>query len=442
MSPQANLDAPATDERPWSGPLPHRKAFAVRCVACGHEYRRAFAPFCDSCGGITEAYYDLEKVRLHESENPYVRFREILPVHDASLLPKDSVHTPTIHAQRLGDELGMPRLYLKDDTRLPTGTTKDRMAAVALAYLYECGVKAFCTSSTGNSSTSYAQASPGFPHLKINVFTASDFHHRVQYRDNANIVHYVLRGASFAEAFVYSGTFAKNNGFVSERGFFNLGRREGLKMAWLEAVEQVPETIDWYVQAVSSAMGVYGTYKAARELHELKRIDRLPSLLCVQQESCCPMVQAWEGGFENILPEHIVRKPSGIAKAILRGDPSRTYPIMRKIVQEAGGSFTAVSESQIREARSMVEELEGVSPCYSASTAVAGLIKQVRQGSFPIDQTVLINLTGGDRPVDENQAQHQDIRWLSQSHQGWTPDDAARENGLIHGDEPLKASRT
>src|SRR5690606_3973394 len=128
--------------------------------------------------------------------------------------------------------------------------------------------------------------------LRMYLFTASDFRHRVQFTPAANIVHYVLDGASFVEAFEYAGRFARRNGFVSERGFFNVGRREGLKLAFFESTEQVERPVDWYVQAVSSAMGVYGTYKGAQELRSLGRIERLPRLLCVQQESCAPMVRA------------------------------------------------------------------------------------------------------------------------------------------------------
>jgi threonine synthase len=94
----------------------------------------------------------------------------------------------------------------------------------------------------------------------------------------------------------------------------------------MEATDQIPAPIDWYVQAVSSAMGVYGTYKGAKELLALGHISRLPRLLCVQQETCCPMVRAWQAGSETIRPQDIVHKPEGIAKAILRGDPSRAYP--------------------------------------------------------------------------------------------------------------------
>jgi threonine synthase len=349
----------------------------VACTGCGKSFREGFHPFCDGCGEMVDVDYDLARVSLQESRNPYRRFRDLLPIMDTALLPHDARFTPTIHARRLGAELGLPRLYLKNETTLPTGTTKDRMAAVALAYLSECGVRAFCTSSTGNSSTAYAQAIQRFPGFTMYLFSASDFHDRVDLPATEQVVHLVLRDATFVEAFQVAGAFAKRHGFVSERGFFNPGRREGLKMAWLEAADQVPEPISWYVQAISSAMGVFGTFKAAKQLKGMGRIPALPKLLCVQQETCSPMVRAWRDGSPTVRPEHIFHKPTGIAKAILRGDPTRAYPHMYRVVNECGGTFVAVDEQAIREARHMVEQMEDISPCFSASTAMAGLIQSL-----------------------------------------------------------------
>jgi threonine synthase len=251
------------------------------------------------------------------------------------------------------------------------------------------------------------------------LFTAEEFVDRVQYADGKQVVSFGLRGASFVEAFDCAAQFAKSQGLMSERGFFNPGRREGLKLAFLEAAEQVARPIDWYVQAVSSAMGVYGTYKGARELLRMGRITRLPRLLCVQQETCAPMVRAFEAGSEVIRPQDIVPKPTGIAKSILRGDPSRVYPYVRKTVLESNGTFAAVSEPEIWEARQMVEETENISPCFSASTAMAGLVKLIRQKTFPLQDTILVNLTGGDRPQS---ATPSNVRWLRRAGGGWEPE--------------------
>jgi threonine synthase len=372
-------------------------AFRTVCTGCGRTLQ-GFVPFCPTCGEMSDVRYDLSAVALRESRNPYVRFIDLLPVTDTAALPVNARFTPTVHATRLGPELAMPSLYLKDETGLPSATTKDRMAAVALPFLQEAGVTGFTTSSTGNSSSAYALAISRAPGLQMYVFTAAEFRSRVTLPPSDQVVDVVLEDATFVEAFDAAGEFAKVRGLASERGFFNPGRREGLKLAWLEAADQVPQPIDWYVQAVSSAMGVYGVYKAARELVALGLSTRAPRLLCVQQQSCAPMVSAWRDGCEQIRASDIVAQPRGIASAILRGDPTRAYPHVRRIVLESEGDMLAVSEREIRTARTLVEDREGISPCFAAAAAVAGLDKARRQGLIGTDETVLVNLTGADRP--------------------------------------------
>jgi threonine synthase len=417
-----------------------KASFQHHCVKCGKLFPHRFNTFCDACDGMVDVRYDLDQVVLHDSPNSLERFLDLLPVVDpANLLSQRMERTPCLHAKALGARLGLPWLFLKNETVLPTGTTKDRMAAVALAFLQECGVREFCTSSTGNSSSAFAHAIGRFPGCRLYLFTAEDFWDRVTYPEGAEVVSFVLRDASFVDAFKCAGEFALLRGMTPERGFFNPARREGLKLAFLEATEQVPRPIDWYVQAVSSAMGVYGAFKGARELLGLGRIPRLPRLLCVQQETCAPMVRAHQAGSERIRPEDIVRRPHGIAKAILRGDPSRAYPYVRNCVSASQGGFAAVSETEMREARLMVEELEGIEACFSASAALAGLIQRVRSGDFPCQDTVLVNITGRDRqPCIVPREAH----WLKPGTPGWVPEDPGDELARqLWRKRPLKEAR-
>jgi threonine synthase len=382
---------------------------------------------------MIEVEYDLETAVLRPSPNSLERFFDILPIADSNLVRWHTAYTPCVHATALGRLLGMPHLYLKDETVLPTGTTKDRMARVAAAYLWESGVRRFCTSSTGNSSTAYAHAIAQFPDMSMVLFTAEDFGARVDYGTGTQVTPFVLRDATFVDAFNCAAQFAADFGLVSERGFFNPGRREGLKLAFLEATDQVPGPIDWYVQAVSSAMGVYGTYKGAREMTSMGRIERPPRLLCVQQDTCAPMVRAFEEGSETIKPHHVVHRPTGIAQAILRGDPTRAYPYVRAIVAQSGGTFTSVSEAQIREARTMIEEYENLSPCFSASAAFAGLTRLVRENRFPVTDTVVVNLTGSDRPV---RPVADTVRFLVKHGDRWVAEDPATDLRQLLGSGP------
>jgi threonine synthase len=299
------------------------------------------------------------------------------------------------------------------------------MAGVALAYLHEGGVEGFCTSSTGNSSTAYAQAIARIPGLVMCIFTAAAFAGRLNAPESDQIVNFILRDATFVEAFDAARDYAVANGLVPERGFFNPGRREGLKLAWLEAVDQVPRPIDWYVQAVSSAMGVYGVARGAQQLHGLGRIDRLPKLLCVQQETCAPMVSAWEAGSDRIRPGDVVERPTGIAQAILRGNPTAAYPPVRELVLAHGGTFVAVSETEIRRARDWIEDDEGISPCFAASAALAGIAKLRERDGVPTDDTVLVNLTGGER---SQPASIPNARWMVRSDGEWVDEVPPRDD--------------
>ncbi|MEZ0371963.1 MAG: pyridoxal-phosphate dependent enzyme [Candidatus Sericytochromatia bacterium] len=391
-------------------------SYRLVCTGCGAEPDRPFSPFCPTCGSMTDIAYDLGQVQLAASANPFTRFFDLLPVSDRALLPAEAAYTPLVHARALGRRLKLSQLYLKNETVLPTGTTKYRMAAVALPYLYESGVRHFCTSSTGNSSTAYAHQIGRLPGLKMSLFTSSDFRTRVNYTPGPQIDHYILLNGTFVDASDCAAAFARRHGHTGEQGFFNPGRREGLKLTFLEAAEQLEQPIDWYVQAVSSAMGVYGTFKGAKELWQLGKISRLPQLLCVQQQSCAPMVRAWQEDSEAILDRHIVLRPQGIAYAILRGDPSRAYPYMRSVVQASGGDFTAVSEAEIHAARQLVQELEGLEICFAAAAAVAGVIQSAEAGRLATDACVVINLTGSDRcgePAPE------DVHFLEQADGEW-----------------------
>jgi threonine synthase len=398
-----------------------KKQVIHRCVRCGKVYPHTFRSFC-SCDGMIDTEYDLSRVRFYDSELPLFRYFDLLPIEEPDNLARALLPpTPCVHAERLGRLLGMRRLYLKDETRNPTRTTKDRMAAVALSYLKDTGVRAFCTSSTGNSSTAFIHMAEYYPECRIYIFTAEEFADRVETRNDAQIVHFVIRDESFVGAFNCAGRFAEANQLTSERGFFNPGRREGLKLAYLEAAEQIPGPINWYVQAISSAMGVYGAYKGARELRDLGKAESVPRLLCVQQESCAPVCNAFLEGAATVRPEHIVRRPAGIAKAILRGDPMRSYPYIRSMVLESDGTCAIATESEIRAARTMVFEYEGIDICYSAATAFAGLTKLVRRGGVAASDTVLVNLTGADREVRSAGKRH----YLRRVADGWEPEEPA-----------------
>lgn len=372
-----------------------KKVLVHQCRRCGRRYPHGYTPRCIACGDLVEVQYDLGAARLYDSPVVMERYFDLLPIRQPdSLLPLGEGNTPCVHAAVLGASLGLERVYLKLESQNPTGTTKDRMAAVVLSLFNELGIAEFVNSSTGNTANSLAYGIRRYPRFKMHLFIGAAFQEGVRFANgNPRVVLNVLEGMSYAEVSNYARGEAKRRRLPFEAGFFNPARREGLKLAYFEAVEQVPDEIRWYVQAVSSAMGAYGTWKGAKELQGLGKAHVLPRIVCVQQESCCPMVKAFEEGSPVIKRHHIVPNPGGIAKAILLGDPSDCYPYVYEMVQESGGTFARVSEIEIREAQARLAEIEGVHCGYTAATTVAALIRMASQGAIRADETVLLNLT-------------------------------------------------
>jgi threonine synthase len=374
--------------------------FQAVCQSCGRTYGAGFHPVC-ACGGMVDMAYSLARARIRILENPVLRFFDLLPLSDeANVRWLGDGNTPTLHAQALGRLLGLSNLYLKDETRNPTLTTKDRMASMVLSFFQENGVREFACSSTGNSSTSMARGVETFPGFRLHVFVGRDFLHRMNFPSSEQVKVYWVRDATFAEAHECARAFTRVNPAVtSDRGFFNPARREGLKLAFLEAVLDMPEAPHWYFQAASSGMGVYGVWRGAQQMFRMGRLERLPRLACIQQETCCPMVRSWRAGSAVTRAQDVVTEPRGIAEAILRGNPTNTYPHLHRVVRQSGGTFESVTEAQIREAQTMLRELEGIDSCPSAATTIAAIKLMAASGELRRDEVVLANITGAERPT-------------------------------------------
>lgn len=339
--------------------------------------------------------YDLNNAQLTESKVPMERYFSLLPIQDSkNITYLGEGNTPCFQSTKIGQIYGLEKLYLKDETENVTGSTKDRMAACVISQFKELGINEFVASSTGNSSTAFAYAVQKETGMKLHLFCGKDFVHRHAHHDHPNIQLHVVDG-NFVDAGKAAQKYAKENNLVFEGGFFNLARREGLKLAYLEAFDQMPEEPDVVIQAVSSGMGLYGAYRGAREYLKLGRLSKLPKFVCAQQDTCSPMVNAFKDNSPRIREQDVVLNPYGLAEAILRGDPSQAYPYMYSLVMETKGTFVDISQETLKKPQVLLKETEGIDACYAATTALAAAKKLKDQGFIKSDDVVLVNLTGG-----------------------------------------------
>jgi threonine synthase len=376
-----------------------RNKLRLACLSCGREYPWSFTLQCEPCkGALVDVDYNLEQVRIRSEGCLMERYFDLLPLLERdSIIDGEEGNTPCIHAKELGRLLGLNKLYLKDETKNPTRTTKDRQGALPVAVFRELGIREFITSSTGNSSTAIARIVARFPDMRMHLFVGDEFLNRVNVVGAPNLIIYWLKNGTFVEAHKAAAWFAKQSRIPSARGIFFFGQREGLKTAFFEATEQIPEPIDVYIQGVSSALGVYSTYKGAKQFLGLGKIPHMPRLVCVQEETCNPMVRAWDDNAETVRPEHIIPYPRGLSKSTLRGDPSMVYPYIRKVVLDTGGTMVTATQDEMREARKLLYELEGIDGCYTSAMTVVAARKLAASGWLKKDDVVMLNITGADR---------------------------------------------
>lgn len=383
------------------------KKLTIQCGDCQKKYPYQFLLRCPECNGIINPIYDIKDFQLQDSESPLERYFSLIPLQDSSsILYIGEGNTRCIHAVDLGKAIGLKKLYIKDETKNITGSTKDRMATCVISQFSELGIKEFAASSTGNSSTAFAYAVQKHPNMRLHLFCGKDFVHRHAYYDHPRIQLHVIDG-DFVEAGKQARKFAKDNNIIFEGGFFNMARREGLKTAYLEAYDQMPNNPDVVIQAVSSGMGLYGAYKGAQEYISLGRLNKMPKFVGAQQETCAPMVKAYEANSAVIREKDIITHPHGIAEAILRGDPTQVYPYMYSVINSSGGCFVSVNEQSIRDMQSMLKATEGIDACYASSTALAAAQELRNRNWLDPEEVILVNATGGmTRPVLDIKAEN------------------------------------
>jgi len=370
----------------------------LSCVRCRRTVPWSFTVRCPSCQAMMDVDYDLSHARIAPDGPPMERYFDLLPLMSRDfIIDGGEGNTPCRHAKELGRALDLAQLYVKIEGANPTRTTKDRQATQAVATFRELGVKHFVTSSTGNSCTALARIVARFPDLRMSVFVGDEFIERLNWERARNVTVYWLPQGTFVDAHAAALWYATRVGDPSERGFFSFAKREPLKMAYLEAVDQVPRPISCYVQGISSAMGVYASWKGALQFQALGKIAQVPRFVCVQEETCDPMARAWRRGASTMTEADVIARPRGLSKATLRGDTRQVYTYIHDIMKSTGGTILTATQDAMRAARESALQTEGLDICYTSAMTIVAAAALRREGWFGRDDVVLLNLTGADR---------------------------------------------
>ena len=374
-----------------------RHVTGARCVRCGRTYEAVPNLTNCECGGILDIEYDYAYIRENFTKEKLAarknysmwRYRELLPVEDSTPdTPLRVGWSPLYEEKRLAEELGIARLWVKDDGLNPTASLKDRASAMAVAKASEAGASVIACSSTGNAASSLAgnAAAAGF---KTYIFVPSR-------APKGKVAQLMTFGATVISVEgSYEDTFELSKEAIDRWGWYNRNAAinpylsEGKKTVSLEIMEQLNwEVPDYIAISVGDGCTIAGLWKGLKDLYAIGFIDRLPKLISAQAEGCCPLNrsietgQPWSPMEENTLADSIaVGVPRNADKALMA-------------IRESGGLTVNVSDQEIMEAQKLLGRSCGVFGEPAGVTGTAGVKKLCEQGRLPADAKVVSVVTG------------------------------------------------
>ncbi len=371
----------------------------LKCKECGRMYPAKALHVCDFCFGPLEVDYDYDAIKgsisresIEAGPRSIWRYSALLPVEGDDNLSMGTGFTPLVRAERLGAELGLPSLWVKNDTANPTGSFKDRVVSVSLAKARELGFKVVACASTGNLANAVAahSARAGIESL---VFIPHDL-------EVAKVVTTAVYGGHLVAV---DGNYDDVNRLCAELtsehddwAFVNVNVRpyyaEGSKTLAFEVAEQMGwHTPDHVVVPVASGSQLTKIAKGFKELYAVGLLDEEPHVRIsgAQALGCSPVAEAFKSGKDVIRPV----KPNTIAKSLAIGNPADGWYAL-DTVRSTGGSFASVTDEEIIEGIKILARTEGIFAETAGGVTIASLIKLISEGVIRPDERVVIFITG------------------------------------------------
>ncbi|MEM2021776.1 MAG: threonine synthase [Zestosphaera sp.] len=379
----------------------------LRCSRCGSEYDYRSKPsLClkNDLGRLDinydyeslKEFYTREYVNGKPLTSQWKYFDLLLPESSENVVTLNEGATPLIKAQRLAERLGLRRLWIKDETRNPTASYKDRGMSVAVSVAKEFGYRKLVTASSGNAAVALS-AYAARAGMEVYAFVIE----QASYSKVAQLLFYgakVVRvrglGREDPTVKMMRLTYEKFGFFPSPSfGPFNPYQIEGSKTISYEMIEQLQWRVaDWVFIPVGAASLLTGVWKGFRDYVELGLINEYPRLFAVQSTGNPPFVRAFKEGQDplNIRPwDH----PHTIAWGL--EDP---YPwdgdAGLAALRITKGNADEVEDTLIVEAMKLLASSEGIFAEPSGVASLAGLMKALQAGLIDKDEEVVVLITG------------------------------------------------
>jgi threonine synthase len=378
-------------------------ATQLRCRECGATTTLGPHYACTECFGPLEVGYDYPQITrelIEAGPRNIWRYQPLLPVPaDVATFPNtEPGFTRLVKADRLAAELGLKKLWIKDDSGNPTHSFKDRVVAVALTAARELGFNVLACPSTGNlaNATAAAAARAG---IRSVVMIPSNL-------EQPKVLASAIYGGTLV---AIEGTYDDVNRLASEIAgeeedwaFVNVNVRpyyaEGSKTLGFEIAEQLgwraPQQV---VVPIASGAQLVKIDKGLREFIDLGLIEDTPyKVFGAQATGCSPVAQAYRAGHDVVAPV----KPDTIAKSLAIGNPA-DGPYVLDVCRRTGGTVEDVSDAEVVEGIQLLARTEGIFGETAGGVTVATLKKLVETGQLdPEAETVIINSGDGLKTLD------------------------------------------
>ena len=373
--------------------------FQYRCTTCGRAFSRDEVRYlCPECGpsyrpgmplvGVLEVVFDYAAIRaaFNPAQPDWNLFCAVEPEFHPPILVGN---TPLSPVARLGAELGLPSLWVKNDGLNPSGSLKDRASYLVVAEARRLGMDLIVAASTGNAASALAAVCASTD-VKALIFVPET-------APKAKLVQMVLYGATVVPVKgTYDDAFALSLEYTAKRGGLNRNTAyhpltiEGKKTAgleiWAQLGYQVPEAI---LISVGDGVILGGVAKAFQDLKRAGLIDRLPRLIGIQAESSDAIHRYVQSSVYSD-----AANPTTRADSISVTCPSHAHGA-RKAILESGGATLTVTDAEILEAQALLARRSGIFTEPAGATALAGLIKlQAGEQRLSTDAPVVILATG------------------------------------------------
>jgi threonine synthase len=381
-------------------------AVALSCRECGNRIELGPYYACTECFGPLEVAYefalrgDALRQRIEAGPESIWRYASLLPVPDrvAETPNMNPGCTKLIRADHLARELGMKRLWVKDDSGNPTHSFKDRVVAVALAAARELGFVVLACPSTGNLANAVAAAAARAG-IRSVVMIPSNLEQQK-----------ILTTAAYGGTLVaVDGTYDDINRLAGEIAaeqedwaFVNVNVRpyyaEGSKTLGFEVAEQLgwrlPQQV---VIPIASGAQLVKVDKGFTELSELGLVEGTPyKVFGAQATGCSPVSAAFKNGWDVVKPV----RPDTIAKSLAIGNPA-DGPYVLDVTRRTGGAVEDVSDDEVIDGIKLLARTEGIFAETAGGVTVATLRKLLTAGRLdPEAETVVFNTGDGLKTLD------------------------------------------